>query len=89
MFAQRVHPPSPHYRAHHHVQPDGDLPAGMLRLAGIAAVLVHGRHDSSGPPDTARAWLGSRLLVLDDAGHGGTGCSEAPTTALHTLRAAT
>jgi proline iminopeptidase len=47
----------------------------MDRLTGIPAVLVHGRHDVSGPLDTAwelsRLWKSSRLIVVDDAGHGG------------------
>jgi proline iminopeptidase len=50
---------------------------GMDRLAGIPAVLIHGRYDVSGPLDTAwalhRAWPGSRLVVLEEAGHGGRG----------------
>jgi len=54
---------------------DGEVAAGMSRLAAIPAVLIHGRHDVSGPLDTAwrlhQAWPGSRLVVLDDAGHGG------------------
>ena len=58
----------------------------MPRLAGIPAVLVHGRHDVSGPLDTAwavhRSWPGSELVVLEDAGHGGTGFPEAVTDAL-------
>jgi proline iminopeptidase len=37
--------------------------------------MVHGRLDVSGPLDVAwrmhRAWPGSELVVLDDAGHGG------------------
>lgn len=44
-------------------------------LADIPAVLVHGRYDVSGPLDTAwelsNRWPGSRLVVVDDAGHGG------------------
>ncbi|WP_219413060.1 prolyl aminopeptidase [Pseudonocardia nigra] len=48
---------------------------GMPQLADIPAVLVHGRYDVSGPLDVAwrlhRAWPGSRLVVVDDAGHGG------------------
>jgi proline iminopeptidase len=47
----------------------------MDRLAGIPAVLIHGRHDISGPLDTAwslhRQWASSRLVVGEDAGHGG------------------
>lgn len=76
--------------AHHHFLPDGELLAGMPRLAGIPATLIHGRHDISGPLDTAwtlhRAWPGSELVVLDDAGHGGTGFPKALTTALDRYR---
>jgi hypothetical protein len=47
----------------------------MHRLAGIPAVLIHGRYDVSGPLDTAwqlhQSWADSQLVVLDDAGHGG------------------
>ncbi|MGW2090654.1 alpha/beta fold hydrolase [Promicromonospora sukumoe] len=46
----------------------------MDRLAQVPGVLVHGRHDISGPAVTAwrlhRAWPGSELHVLGD-GHGG------------------
>ncbi|NKS64093.1 prolyl aminopeptidase [Rhodococcus hoagii] len=52
-----------------------ELLDNMHRLAGIPAVLVHGRYDVSGPLDIAwelsRLWPGSRLVVVDDAGHGG------------------
>jgi proline iminopeptidase len=44
------------------------------RLAGIPAVLIHGRLDIGSPLVTpwrlARAWPGSRLVVVDAAGHG-------------------
>lgn len=54
---------------------DGQIMAAMPRIADIPAVLIHGRYDVSGPLDTAwrlhRAWPASRLVVLDDAGHGG------------------
>jgi proline iminopeptidase len=54
---------------------DGQILRAMPRLAGIPAVLIHGRYDVSGPLDTAwhihRSWPGSHLVVLDDAGHGG------------------
>lgn len=63
-----------HYWGHGCFLADGELLAGMTRLANIPAVLIHGRHDVSGPLDTAwtvhRSWPGSRLVVLD-AGHGG------------------
>ena len=43
-------------------------------MAGIPGVLIHGRIDLSCPLDTAwqvhRAWPGSTLVVIDDAGHG-------------------
>jgi proline iminopeptidase len=51
-----------------------DLIGGASKLAAIPAVLAHGRLDVSGPPDVAwqlsRAWRGSRLVLLDEAGHG-------------------
>lgn len=44
-------------------------------LAGIPGVLVHGRHDVSGPVITPwrlhRAWPGSVLHVVETEGHGG------------------
>ena len=59
---------------------------GIGRLAGVSAVLVHGRYDVSGPLDTAwnlaRAWPDAQLVVLDDAGHGGAGFGAALVTAL-------
>ncbi|MFI2637090.1 alpha/beta fold hydrolase, partial [Streptomyces collinus] len=62
---------------------------GMDRLAEIPAILVHGRYDISGPLDTAwaihRRWPGSELVVLDDAGHGGSGFNEAIVEALNSL----
>lgn len=54
---------------------EGEILANMHRLADIPAVLIHGRYDVSGPLDTAwhlhRAWPNSKLVVLEDAGHGG------------------
>jgi proline iminopeptidase len=53
---------------------DGELLRGAGKLAGIPAVLVHGRLDVSSPPDTAwhlaRAWPGSELHLVEEAGHG-------------------
>jgi proline iminopeptidase len=60
---------------------DGQLLRDVDRLVGIPGVLVHGRYDVSGPLDVAwrlhRAWPGSELVVLGDAGHGGGGMSAA------------
>jgi proline iminopeptidase len=66
-----------HYWSHGCFLVDGQVLAAMPRLAGIPATLIHGRYDVSGPADVAwqlhRAWPGSRLVILDDAGHGGGG----------------
>ena len=79
-----------HYWSHGCFLTGGELLTGVHRLAGIPAVLIHGRRDVSGPLDTAwtlhRAWPGSQLVVLDDAGHGGAGFPEAMTAALDGFR---
>ena len=71
MFARLV----THYWSHGCFVGDDELLEGMDRLAGIPGVLVHGRYDISSPLDTVwrlhRAWPSSRLVVVDDAGHGG------------------
>ena len=62
-----------HYWAHAAWLPDGQLIAGARKLGSIPAVLVHGRQDVSSPLDTAwelaKAWPGSELTVVEDAGH--------------------
>jgi proline iminopeptidase len=62
----------------------------MGRLAGIPAVLIHGRYDVSGPLDTAwdlhKAWPGSRLVVCADAGHHGGAMTAAMVEALDAFR---
>jgi proline iminopeptidase len=64
-----------HYWSHACFLGEGQLLTGMDRLAHIPGVMIHGRYDVSGPLDTAwvlhRRWPASRLVVLDDAGHGG------------------
>lgn len=71
---------------------DDQVRDGMHRLADIPGVLVHGRYDVSGPLDTAwwihQEWPGSRLVVVDDAGHGGGGFSGELTAAVDSLRTA-
>lgn len=79
-----------HYWRHGCFLADGEVLAGLHRLAGIPAVLIHGRWDVSSPLDTAwtihRAWPGSKLVVLEGAGHGGVGFPEAMTAALDGFR---
>jgi proline iminopeptidase len=79
-----------HYWSHGCFLADGEVAAGMVRLAAIPAVLIHGRHDVSGPLHTAwrlhRSWPGSRLVVVDDAGHGGGSFPAEMTAALNSLR---
>jgi proline iminopeptidase len=76
-----------HYWSHDCFLDDGHILAGMRRIAGIPAVLVHGRHDISGPPDTAWAiherWPASQVIVVDDAGHGGGSLTAQMVTALN------
>jgi proline iminopeptidase len=80
-----------HYWSHGCFLTEGQVLNDMDRLAGIPAVLVHGRYDVSGPLDTAwqlhRAWPGSRLVVLDDAGHGGGSFTSELVGALNSFRA--
>jgi len=69
-----------HYWRHAAWIEDGALLRDAGRLAGIPAVLVHGRLDVSGPADIAwqlhQRWTGSELTILDGAGHGGGGMTE-------------
>ncbi len=50
-----------------------ELLDGMAALAGVPAVIVHGRYDVICPARNAwrlhRAWPGSELRFIDDAGH--------------------
>jgi proline iminopeptidase len=79
-----------HYWGHYCFLPDGDQIARIDSIAEIPAVLIHGRYDVSSPLDTAwrlhRAWPVSRLVVLDNAGHGGTGFTDALVAALDGYR---
>jgi proline iminopeptidase len=62
-----------HYWRHAAWLEDGVLLRDAGRLAGIPGVLVHGRLDISSPLDVAwelsRAWPGSSLVIVDEAGH--------------------
>jgi proline iminopeptidase len=79
-----------HYWAHGCFLDDSPILAGMDRIAAIPGVLIHGRYDVSGPLDTAwdlhRAWPASRLVVCEDAGHGGRSMTAAMIDALDALR---
>jgi proline iminopeptidase len=63
-----------HYWRHAAWLDDGELVRGAAQLAGIPAVLIHGRLDISSPPDVAwelaRAWPDAELILVDGAGHG-------------------
>jgi proline iminopeptidase len=63
-----------HYWHHSAFLEDGALMRDASRLAGIPGVLIHGRLDLSSPLDIPwqlkKAWPGSELIVIDDAGHG-------------------
>jgi proline iminopeptidase len=62
-----------HYVRHDAWVGDDALLHGVGTLAEIPAVLVHGRFDLQAPLRSAwelhRAWSGSELVVVDDAGH--------------------
>lgn len=64
-----------HYFAHDAWLEDGQLLRDAHRLAGIPAVLIHGRLDIGSPLMTAwelaRAWPDAELKVIDDSGHTG------------------
>jgi len=64
-----------HYFANGAWLPEGALLRDAYRLAGIPAVLIHGRLDLSGPLQTAwdltRVWPDAELVVVADAGHTG------------------
>jgi|SRR5579864_2552536 len=63
-----------HYWHHAGFLEDGALQRDAGRLAGIPGFLIHGRLDLSSPRDVpwrlSKAWPGSELVEIDDAGHG-------------------
>jgi len=72
-----------HYFVHNAWLHDGILLRNAHRLTGIPGVLIHGRLDLGSPLITAwelhRAWPGSDLIIVDEAGHssGDPGMTEA------------
>jgi proline iminopeptidase len=81
-----------HYWGNRCFLADDEVPRNMACLVGVPAVLIHGRRDVSGPLDTAwrlhRSWPDSRLVVLDDAGHGGPSMGAAMIEACDMFRSA-
>lgn len=64
-----------HYFGNAAFQADDAIVGHLDRLAGIPAVLAHGRLDLAGPPDTAwwvaRAWPSAELHLVGGVGHAG------------------
>ena len=64
-----------HYFGHAAWIEAGQLLRDAHRLAGIPGVLIHGRMDLTAPLITAwrlsKAWPGSELVILNEAGHSG------------------
>ncbi|NYG08670.1 proline iminopeptidase [Phycicoccus badiiscoriae] len=64
-----------HYFSNGAFLEEGQLLRNAGKLAGIPAVLIHGRFDLGGPLLTAwelsRAWPGAELVVVEDSGHTG------------------
>ncbi len=65
-----------HYFRNNRFQPEDQLLRRMDRVRHLPATIVQGRYDLLCPPITAtqlhRAWPGSRLIIVDDAGHSAT-----------------
>jgi proline iminopeptidase len=63
-----------HYWSNAAFLADDQLIRDAPKLAGIPGVLINGRLDISGPPDTAwhltQRWPDAELVLVDDAGHG-------------------
>ena len=74
-----------HYFANDAFLDDGVLIREAGRLAGIPAVLIHGRSDLGGGVITAwelaRAWPGAELIVIEDSGHTGSAAMRQATRA--------
>ncbi|PWW65666.1 prolyl aminopeptidase [Actinokineospora spheciospongiae] len=70
-----------HYFSHGAWLDEGVLIREAGKLAGIPAVLIHGRVDLAGPLETAwelvKNWPDAELVVLEDSGHQSTAASDA------------
>jgi proline iminopeptidase len=64
-----------HYWNHAAFLSEDQLIRNASKLNDIPGILLHGRYDISSPVETAwrlhHAWRGSKLHIIDDAGHGG------------------
>jgi proline iminopeptidase len=64
-----------HYFAHAAFLEGKEILQNMGRIAHLPGVLIHGRLDVSGPLQTAwqlhQRWSKSRLIVIENEGHGG------------------
>jgi proline iminopeptidase len=62
-----------HYFRNNRYEPEDQLIRRVGRIGHLPATIVQGRYDLLCPPATAielhRAWPGSRLILIDDAGH--------------------
>lgn len=81
-----------HYWANDGFLVDGqEIIPRIHELNGIPAYLIHGRRDISGPVVTAwhlhRGWDSSRLIVIEDEGHGGPSSMAALTQAVQDIAA--
>lgn len=76
-----------HYWGHAAFLPDDQLIRNAALLNDTPGVLLHGRYDISSPLETAwrlhRAWQGSVLRSIDDAGHGGGALTESIVEAMN------
>ena len=79
-----------HYWQHAAFLEENRLIDNAGALGAIPGFLIHGRYDVSSPLETAwllhRRWRGSRLIVVETAGHAGGGMPECIQTALDELR---
>ena len=64
-----------HFFSHGSWLEEDQLLRNAHKLAGIPAVLVHGRHDMGCPVQTpwelAKVWPDARLHIIEDSGHAG------------------
>lgn len=75
-----------HYWRHAAFLGEDQLIGNVSLLNNIPGALLHGRYDISSPLETAwrlhKAWRGSVLHIIDDAGHGGGAMSERVTAVM-------